>query len=52
MNILDLEKKIKDADQKKIPHIIGFVNKTDCNSKMSKIEGKIPSICDLATTAA
>ena len=46
-NKLGLEKKIKDAD-KKVPDIIGLVKKDDYNTKISEIEGKIPSIAGLA----
>ena len=47
----DLEKKITDAD-KKIPDTSGLLKKTDYNAKIIEIEGKIPSIFGLATTAA
>ena len=36
----------------KIPDTIGPVKKTDYNAKITEIEGKIPSICGLATNAA
>ena len=45
------EKKINDAN-KNIPDIIGLVKKTNYNTKISEIEGKIPSIAGLATTFA
>ena len=45
----DLEKKIRDAG-KRIPHT--FVKKTDYNSKIAEIEGKIPSITGLVANAA
>ena len=45
------EKKIKDAD-KKIRDTCGLVKKTDYNAKITEIEGKIPSITELATTSA
>ena len=37
---------------KTIPDTSGLVKKTDYNAKISEIEGKIPSISDLATNAA
>ena len=46
-----LEKKIDDAS-KKILDASGLVLKTDYNAKITDIEGKIPSITSLATTAA
>ena len=46
-----LEKKIDDAS-KKILDASGLVIKTDYNAKITDIEGKIPSITSLATTAA
>ena len=36
----------------KIPHTSGLVKKTDYNTKITKIEGKIPDISNLATKAA
>ena len=47
----DLEKKMSDAE-KKIPNTIGLVKKTDDNSKITEIEGKIPSVSVLVTNAA
>ena len=45
-----------DADkskiENKIPDTSDLVKKTDCNAKITKIEGKIPSISGLATNAA
>ena len=38
--------------EKKIPDIRELVKKTDCNAKITEIEGKIPSISGLATNAA
>ena len=38
--------------ENKIPDIGGPVKKTDCNAKITEIEGKIPSISGLATNAA
>ena len=46
-----LEKKISDAN-KKIPDTCSLVKKTGYNSKITEIEGKIPSITDLATNSA
>ena len=46
-----LEKKIDDAS-KKILDASGLVIKTDYNAKITDIEGEIPSITSLATTAA
>ena len=46
----DLEKK-SDAD-KKIPDINGLVKKTDYNVKITEIEGKVPSVNDVATNVA
>ena len=37
---------------KTIPDTSGLVKKTDYNAKISEIEGKIPSISDLATNVA
>ena len=48
---LDLEKKISNAD-KKIPDISELIKKNNYNAKITEIEGKIPSITGLATTAA
>ena len=47
----NLEKKIDDA-HRKIPNTGGFVKKADHNAKITEMEGKIPSITDLDTTAA
>ena len=47
----NLEKKIDDA-HRKIPNTSGFVKKADHNAKIAEMEGKIPSITDLDTTAA
>ena len=47
----DLEKKISNAD-KKIPDISELIKKNNYNAKTTEIEGKIPSITGLATTAA
>ena len=45
-----------DADktklENKIPDTSGLVKKTDCNTKITEIEGKIPSISCLARNAA
>ena len=38
--------------ENKIPDTSGLVKKTDCNAKITEIEGKIPSISSLATSAA
>ena len=38
--------------ENKIPDTTGLVKKTDYNVKITKIEGKIPSISGLATNAA
>ena len=46
-----LEKKIDDAS-KKILDASGLVIKTDYSAKITDIEGEIPSITSLATTAA
>ena len=46
-----LEKKISDVD-KKIPDTSSLVKKTDYGSKITQIEGKIPSIIGLATDSA
>ena len=46
----DLEKKISDAD-KKIPDVSGLVKKTIFNSKITEIEGKMPSITGLASNS-
>ena len=43
---------INQNQKKKIPNTSNFVKKTDCNTKVSKIEAKIPSISNLATTSA
>ena len=37
--------------KKKFPNISNFVKKLDYNTKISEIEGKIPSISGLATTS-
>ena len=42
---------ISDAD-KKILILVDLLKKTDCNGKISEIEGKIPSISVLATNSA
>ena len=47
----DLEKKISNAD-KKIPDTSSLVKKTDNNSEITVVEGKIPSISGLATSSA
>ena len=47
----DLEKKTSDKD-KKIPDVNSLVKKTDFNSKITEIEGEIPSITGLATSSA
>ena len=39
-------------NQKKISDTSDLVKKTDCNSKTSEIENKIPSITGLATISA
>ena len=44
------EKKISDAD-KKIPDVSGLVKKTIFNSKITEIEGKMPSITGLASNS-
>ena len=46
-----MEKKISDTD-KKIPDTSELIIKTNYNVKITEIEGKIPSITALATTAA
>ena len=38
--------------ENKIPDTSGLVKKTDYNAKITRIEGKIPSISGLATNAA
>ena len=48
----DLEKKKKSDADKKIPDINGLVKKTDYNVKISEIEGKVPSVNDVATNVA
>ena len=48
---LDQEKKINDAD-KNNHDVTGLVKKTDFNTKVTEIEGKIPSITGLATNSA
>ena len=47
----DFENKISDADRKNLT-LVDLLKKTDYNTKISEIEGKIPSISGLATTAA
>ena len=47
----DLEKRISDVD-KKILNTSGLVKKTDFGSKITEMEGKIPSITGLATNSA
>ena len=37
---------------KKIPHFSNLVKKTNFNTKITEIEGKIPNISGLATTSA
>ena len=46
-----MEKKISNTD-KKIPDTSELIIKTNYNVKITEIEGKIPSITALATTAA
>ena len=46
-----LKKKVIDAD-KEILDTSGLVKKTNYNANISEIEGKIPSIITLATSAA
>ena len=43
---------INQNQKKKIPDISNLVKKSDYNTKVSEIEGKISSISNLATTAA
>ena len=43
---------INQNQKKKICETSNFVKKSDCNTKISEIEGKIPSISNLATTSA
>ena len=43
---------IKKVLENKIPGTNGHVKKTDYNTKITEIEGKLPSISDLATVAA
>ena len=38
--------------ENKIPDTSGLVKKTDYNAKITEVEGKIPSISSLATSAA
>ena len=45
------KKKISYAE-KRIPDTSGLVKKTDLNSRITEIEGKIPSITGLVTNAA
>ena len=47
---LGIEKKIDDADR--IHNTIELVKKTNDNVNITEVEGKIPSIIDLATTNA
>ena len=47
----DLEKKISDADNK-VLETSGFVRELDYHAKITKIEGKIPSITSVATISA
>ena len=42
---------MSDVD-KKIPNVSGLVKKTDLNSKITEVEGKIPCITGLATSSA
>ena len=37
--------------ENKIPDTSGLVKKTDCNAKITEIEGKMPRISGLATNA-
>ena len=46
-----LQNKIKNAD-KRIPDTSGLIKETDCNTKITEIECKIPSISGLAANAA
>ena len=43
---------INQNQKKKIADTTGLVKKTDCNAKITEIEGKISSISGLATNAA
>ena len=45
-----LDDKIDKVD-KKIPDVTNFVKKTDFNSKITEVEGKIPNISGLATNS-
>ena len=47
---VDLENKISDVDKKFLMLVI-WLKKTDFNSKITEVEGKVPSITDLALTA-
>ena len=47
----DFEDKINKLD-KKVPDVSGWIKKTDFNSKISEVEGKIHIINGLATTSA
>ena len=47
----DFEDKINRVD-KKISDVSSLVKKTDFNAKTSEVEGKIPSISDVAITSA
>ena len=40
----DLEKKISDANKKRIPNTSNLAKKTDLNAKITEIQSKIPSI--------
>ena len=44
------EDKINKLD-KKVPDVSGWIKKTDFNSKISEVEGKIHIISGLATTS-
>ena len=48
----DFEDKIHKIDKKKIPDVTNLVKKTDFNTKVTEIEGKIPDISNLATKSA
>ena len=46
----DLERKIEDVGRK-IFNTCGLVKKTHCNTKITAIENKIPSVTGLGNTA-
>ena len=46
----DLERKIEDVGRK-IFNTCGLVKKTNCNTKITAIENKIPSVTGLGNTA-